>query len=31
MPELYREKIKSADLIAAPGCYPTGALLPMLP
>ena len=31
MPELYREEIKGADLIAAPGCYPTGALLPMLP
>lgn len=31
MPEVYREEIKTAKLIAAPGCYPTGALLPMLP
>lgn len=31
MPEVYREQIKSAELIAAPGCYPTGALLPMRP
>ncbi|MCP4036188.1 MAG: N-acetyl-gamma-glutamyl-phosphate reductase, partial [bacterium] len=31
MPEIYREQIKGAELIAAPGCYPTGALLPMLP
>ncbi len=26
-----REKIKSAKLIANPGCYPTGALLPLIP
>jgi N-acetyl-gamma-glutamyl-phosphate reductase len=31
MPEIYREEIKGAEMIAAPGCYPTGALLPMLP
>ena len=31
LPEVYREEIRSAELIAAPGCYPTGALLPMLP
>ncbi len=31
MPEIYREEIQGAELIAAPGCYPTGALLPMLP
>ncbi len=31
MPEVYREDIKGAEMIAAPGCYPTGALLPMLP
>jgi len=31
LPEVYREAIRSAELIAAPGCYPTGALLPMLP
>lgn len=26
-----RDKIKDARLIAVPGCYPTGALLPLLP
>ncbi len=26
-----RKKIKSAKLIANPGCYPTGALLPLIP
>jgi len=31
LPELYREKIAIADLIANPGCFPTGALLPMIP
>ena len=31
LPEVYREAIRSAELIAAPGCYPTGALLPLLP
>ena len=31
MPEIYREEIRGAELIAAPGCYPTGALLPLLP
>ena len=31
MPEIYREEIAGAQFIAAPGCYPTGALLPMLP
>lgn len=29
--ELYREKIKKADLIANPGCYPTGAILGIAP
>lgn len=29
MPELYREKIKQADLIANPGCYATSAVLPV--
>lgn len=29
--ELYRDSIKSADLIASPGCYPTSILLPVLP
>lgn len=29
--ELYREKIKKANLVANPGCYPTGAILPLAP
>jgi N-acetyl-gamma-glutamyl-phosphate reductase len=31
LPEVYREKIRSARLVAAPGCYPTSILLPLLP
>jgi len=31
LPELFREQIKGADLIANPGCYPTGALLAVVP
>jgi len=31
LPELFREQIKNADLIANPGCYPTGALLAIAP
>jgi N-acetyl-gamma-glutamyl-phosphate reductase len=31
LPELYREKIKSAQLIANPGCYPTSVLLSLAP
>ena len=31
LPELYREEIKSARLIANPGCYPTSAILGVLP
>ncbi len=31
LPELNREKIKTAKLIANPGCYPTAALLALLP
>ncbi len=31
VPELHREAIKTARLTAAPGCYPTGALLGLLP
>ncbi|MFV0338995.1 MAG: N-acetyl-gamma-glutamyl-phosphate reductase [Chthoniobacterales bacterium] len=31
LPEIYREKIKTAALIASPGCYPTSILLPMIP
>ena len=31
LPELYRDKICGAKLVACPGCYPTSILLPLLP
>jgi N-acetyl-gamma-glutamyl-phosphate reductase len=31
LPELHREEIRKARLIANPGCYPTGAILASLP
>lgn len=31
LPELFAEDIKSARLIANPGCYPTSAILPLAP
>ena len=31
LPELYKEKIKKAELIANPGCYPTSVLLAIAP
>ena len=31
LPEMHREKIKNARLIAVPGCYPTGVQLGYLP
>jgi N-acetyl-gamma-glutamyl-phosphate reductase len=31
LPEQNREKIRRADLVANPGCYPTGAVLGLLP
>jgi N-acetyl-gamma-glutamyl-phosphate reductase len=31
LPELHREALAGASLVAAPGCYPTGALLPLAP
>jgi len=31
LPELYRDEIKRASLIANPGCYPTGAILAIAP
>ena len=31
IPELYRSELASARLIAAPGCYPTSAILPLWP
>jgi len=31
LPEMFREKIKKASLVANPGCYPTSAILGLLP
>jgi len=31
LPEIYRQEIKKANLIANPGCFPTGAILANLP
>jgi N-acetyl-gamma-glutamyl-phosphate reductase len=31
LPELYRAEIKKAQLVANPGCYPTGAILALTP
>ena len=31
LPELYREEIKQASLVANPGCYPTSAILALAP
>jgi N-acetyl-gamma-glutamyl-phosphate reductase len=31
LPELHREELRSARLIAAPGCYPTAAILALAP
>lgn len=31
LPELYRDKVKDADLIANPGCYPTSVILGCAP
>ena len=31
LPELFREQVKRAELIANPGCYPTGVLLGLAP
>ena len=31
LPELYREQIRGASLVANPGCYPTAALLALAP
>jgi N-acetyl-gamma-glutamyl-phosphate reductase len=30
-PEIYRDKIRGAQLVACPGCYPTSILLPVVP
>jgi N-acetyl-gamma-glutamyl-phosphate reductase len=31
MPEIYRDRIKDALLVASPGCYPTSIILPLIP
>ena len=31
LPELYRDRIKGAQLVANPGCYPTSAILALAP
>lgn len=31
LPELFREQIRGASLVANPGCYPTSAILPLAP
>jgi N-acetyl-gamma-glutamyl-phosphate reductase len=31
LPELYREQIRSAKIVANPGCYPTAAILALAP
>ena len=31
LPELHRDEIKGADLVAGPGCYPTAAILALAP
>ena len=31
LPELFRDAIRSARLVANPGCYPTSAILPLAP
>ncbi|HOW68316.1 MAG TPA: N-acetyl-gamma-glutamyl-phosphate reductase [Candidatus Paceibacterota bacterium] len=31
LPEVYREAIRTANLVAAAGCYPTSILLPLIP
>ena len=31
LPEIYKKDIAHAQLVANPGCYPTGAILPLVP
>ena len=31
IPELHRKRLKSAKLVAAPGCFPTSIILPLVP
>jgi N-acetyl-gamma-glutamyl-phosphate reductase len=31
LPEIYRDRIRGANLVACPGCYPTSILIPLRP
>jgi N-acetyl-gamma-glutamyl-phosphate reductase len=31
LPELYRDQIRNAQLVACPGCYPTSVIVPLVP
>jgi N-acetyl-gamma-glutamyl-phosphate reductase len=31
LPEVHRDKIRGAELVACPGCFPTSILIPLLP
>lgn len=31
LPELFREALRTADLVAVPGCFPTASVLPLAP
>jgi len=31
LPEIYREQIRTARLVASPGCYPTSVIVPLYP
>jgi N-acetyl-gamma-glutamyl-phosphate reductase len=31
LPEIYRDKIKEAKIVACPGCYPTSVIIPLYP
>ena len=31
LPEIYREQIRTAQLVASPGCYPTSVIVPLYP
>jgi N-acetyl-gamma-glutamyl-phosphate reductase len=31
LPEIYREQIRGAQLVACPGCYPTSIIVPLVP
>ena len=31
LPELHRKEIRGAKIVGNPGCYPTGALIPLIP